>query len=104
MDLPSTQSIVGKWQPNHDEHELKAFIDRYVSSSLLPVDDSGLRNLVTELQRHTQSASGEKNEKSCCFNYPWPIAPRTVVANAAATEDLVGGGASQMLLLRFWEK
>lgn len=57
---PSTQSIVGKWQQNHDEHELKAFIDRYVSSSLLPVDDSGLRNLVTELQRHTQSASGEK--------------------------------------------
>lgn len=76
--------------PGHDadEQTLQKFIDKHVTC-VLPTceEDTTLHTLVSELQRHTHSASCRKSGKKCRFNYPHPVAPMTVVADVPDTLD-----------------
>ena len=79
-----------KGAPAHDDNEdiLRNFIDRYVTCILpTPEEDEQMNKLVSELQRHTHSASCRKSGKKCRFNYPRPVAPLTVVASPPETDD-----------------
>ncbi len=78
--------------PSHEDSEekIRDFIDKHVSCALpTEEEDLPLHTLLTQLQRHTHSATCRKSGKKCRFNYPRPIALCTVVADSPETGDPV---------------
>ncbi len=76
--------------PSHEDSEekIRDFIDTHVSCALPSEEqDDQLHTLLSQLQRHSHSATCRKSGKRCRFNYPHPIAPCTVVADCPDTGD-----------------
>jgi hypothetical protein len=77
--------------PNPEEsepEEIEKFISMYVSAELPSQDkQKDLYDLVNQVQRHTHSASCRKSGKSCRFNFPKPITPKTIVAKPRLDQD-----------------
>ena len=61
------------------EHNVKLFINKYVSCSL-PHTDEELHNLVESLQVHRHSQSCRR-KIICRFNYPKPPSPSTLISH-----------------------
>ena len=74
--------IEGAPQPDADSQVICDFVDKYVQASI-PESDQTLNRLVTELQRHSHSAScGEKKGSPCRFNFPRSPTDRTILPKA----------------------
>ncbi|MES9882265.1 MAG: DUF6570 domain-containing protein, partial [Sedimenticola sp.] len=70
--------------------EITAFVDRYVSSQIPSAEeDQQLHSLVTQLQKHTHSASCRKTGRQCRFNFPKPISTSTILSRPSdfSSED-----------------
>ena len=83
-------------QPDSDTKKICEFVDEYVSATI-PVEDDNLQNLVTELQRHSCSASCKKRGNSCRFNFPRPPSEETILARPEQTKDI---DSEQKVILR----
>lgn len=69
-------------------NDIITFHDKYIQCSLpSEEEDPELYNLVTQLQRHTHSAACRKTSKFCRFNYPRPMADRTIISKPFQSED-----------------
>ena len=72
------------------------FVEGYVTAAI-PESDENLKTLVTELQRHTHSASCKKKGSSCRFNFPRPPSERTILSKPETKE---GTDPEQLVILR----
>ena len=83
-------------QPDSDTQKICEFVDGYVSATI-PVEDDNLKNLVTELQRHSCSASCKKRGNTSRFNFPRPPSEETILACPEQTKDI---DSEQKVILR----
>ena len=78
--------VEGAPQPDADSQVICGFVDKYVQASI-PKSDETLKALVTELQRHSHSASCRKKGSLCRFNFPRPPTDRTLLCKAEPAEN-----------------
>ena len=78
------------------------FIDQYVKCSI--PDDEELAQLVSKVQRHRHSATYRRHGK-CCFHYPSPPSPETVIAcqSTAATHSEEQAEQAVKALVAVWK-
>ena len=72
----------------HSDEEIIKFINRHVKCTLPSEEENEeLTTLVKSLQTHHHTGSCKKRGESCCYRFPKPACPQTVLARPPDGED-----------------